>query len=49
MTDHFSSGANVMIAQVPIGHVTTGYVRAGDLFSWLCVAGLATSVIAALR
>ena len=45
MTDHFSSGAHVMIAQVPIGHVTTAYARAG----WLCVAGLATSVIAALR
>jgi apolipoprotein N-acyltransferase len=43
-TDHFS-GARTMIAHVPIGHVPTVYSRIGDLFAWLCVAGLGLSVV----
>jgi apolipoprotein N-acyltransferase len=39
LTDHFS-GAEAMVAQIPIGSVTTLYSVIGDLFAWLCVAGL---------
>jgi apolipoprotein N-acyltransferase len=46
-TDHFS-GAATMVAQVPLGNLATLYPRIGDLFAWLCVAGLAVSAMAAL-
>ena len=36
MTDHFSPDAHVMVAQLPLGHVTTIYARVGDLFGVLC-------------
>jgi len=49
MTDHFSPDAHVMVAQLPLGHVTTLYARVGDLFSWLCMAGLAIAATAAFR
>jgi apolipoprotein N-acyltransferase len=39
LTDHFS-GTEVMVAEIPIGSVTTLYSVIGDLFAWLCVAGL---------
>jgi hypothetical protein len=29
-----------MTAQVPLGRVPTLYAKTGDLFAWLCVAGL---------
>jgi apolipoprotein N-acyltransferase len=45
--DHFSGAAN-MVAQVPLGNVATVYARIGDLFAWLCVAGLAISAIVAV-
>jgi hypothetical protein len=38
-----------MVAQLPLGHVTTVYARVGDLVAWLCAAGLAIAVIAAIR
>src|SRR4029079_4996331 len=38
VTDHFSPGARVMVAQVPSARVRTVYARVGDLFAWLCVA-----------
>src|SRR5262249_19717802 len=46
VTDHYS-GARTMVAQVPIGGTPTLYPRIGDLFGWLCVAGLAIAIVAA--
>jgi apolipoprotein N-acyltransferase len=40
MSDHFSGGDRTLIAQVPIRHVATLYAKTGDLFAWLCVAGV---------
>jgi apolipoprotein N-acyltransferase len=40
VADHFAPGDSTLVAQVPIGHVPTLYARVGDLFAWLCVAGL---------
>jgi apolipoprotein N-acyltransferase len=34
-----------MVAQVPIGGTRTLYPRIGDLFGWLCVAGLALLIL----
>ena len=49
VTDHFSPGAQTMIAQVPLTRVSTIYTRVGDLFAWLCVASLLILIAAALR
>jgi apolipoprotein N-acyltransferase len=38
--DEFTPEQLVMVAQVPVGGVDTIYTRIGDLFAWLCVAGL---------
>jgi len=38
--DEFTPEQLVMVAQVPVGRVNTIYSRIGDLFAWLCVAGL---------
>jgi apolipoprotein N-acyltransferase len=38
--DPFVAPGQVMVAQVPLGHVATIYARWGDWFGWLCVAGL---------
>jgi apolipoprotein N-acyltransferase len=40
VADYFSPGDRTLNAQVPIGHVPTLYAKTGDLFGWLCVAGL---------
>ena len=40
VADHWAPGDSTLVAQVPIGHVPTLYARVGDLFAWLCVAGL---------
>jgi len=40
VADHFAPGDPTMVAQVPIGRVPTLYARVGDLFAWLCIAGL---------
>jgi apolipoprotein N-acyltransferase len=48
MADDAVPGGATMIAQVPIGHVRTLYTRIGDLFAWLCVAGAALALVAAL-
>jgi apolipoprotein N-acyltransferase len=44
VSDFFAPGDRTMIAQVPVGHVGTLYAKTGDLFAWLCVAGLAVGV-----
>ncbi|UCD17150.1 MAG: hypothetical protein JSV44_11970 [Candidatus Zixiibacteriota bacterium] len=38
--DYFTSDQRVMIADVPVGGVATLYSLIGDLFAWLCAAGL---------
>jgi apolipoprotein N-acyltransferase len=43
-TDHFSPGAETMVAWVPMRRVPTVYARVGDLFAWLCVAMLAMTI-----
>jgi apolipoprotein N-acyltransferase len=40
VADFFSTGDRTMTAQVPVGGVATLYAKVGDLFAWLCVAGL---------
>ena len=47
MTDYFSPGDRTLTVQVPAGRVSTLYARTGDLFAWLCVAGLIVLGIAA--
>jgi apolipoprotein N-acyltransferase len=42
--DDFASQDNVLVAQVPIQGVRTIYARIGDLFAWLCVAGVLLSI-----
>ena len=44
MTDYFAPGDGTMTAQLPLGGIRTVYGRVGDLFAWLCVAGLATAL-----
>jgi apolipoprotein N-acyltransferase len=44
LTDYFTSEDPVMIAYVPIKGVTTIYSRIGDLFAWLCMAGLVAAI-----
>jgi apolipoprotein N-acyltransferase len=40
LADYFARGDRTMTAQVPIGRVPTLYAKTGDLFAWLCVAGV---------
>jgi apolipoprotein N-acyltransferase len=49
VTDHFSPGAQIMIAQVPLTHISTIYTQVGDLFAWLCTASLLMLIATALR
>jgi apolipoprotein N-acyltransferase len=44
VSDFFAPGDRTMIAQVPVGHIRTLYTKTGDLFAWLCVAGLPVAV-----
>lgn len=38
--DYFGSSSGILIAAVPTHGVTTIYSRIGDLFAYLCAAGL---------
>jgi len=42
--DYFASEDRTLTVQVPLGNVPTLYARTGDLFAWLCVAGLAVAL-----
>jgi apolipoprotein N-acyltransferase len=42
--DHFTTEQRDMVALVPTRGVRTIYARVGDLFAWLCVAGLVAAV-----
>ncbi len=46
--DYRCTTPNIMIADIPIRNVNTLYVKIGDLFGWLCVAGLIIGVIFAI-
>jgi apolipoprotein N-acyltransferase len=39
-SDYFTSDAQVMVAYIPTKGVSTIYAAIGDLFAWLCIAGL---------
>lgn len=43
MTD-FASGDRTMTAQVPVGGIPTLYAKTGDLFAWICVAGVVVAL-----
>ena len=38
--DHYHASDRVLVAQLPTRGVRTIYSRVGDLFAWLCIAGL---------
>jgi apolipoprotein N-acyltransferase len=44
LTDYFTSEDPVMVAYIPTKGVTTIYSRIGDLFAWLCIAGLVAAI-----
>jgi apolipoprotein N-acyltransferase len=48
LADHFTPGLRVMVAQVPLGRVRTVYAKVGNLFAWLCAAGLAAMIVRAM-
>jgi apolipoprotein N-acyltransferase len=45
ITDYFKSEDPVVVAYIPTNGVTTIYSRIGDLFAWLCMAGLVTVIV----
>jgi apolipoprotein N-acyltransferase len=47
--DEFSAEQRVMMAQVPFSGVPTIYTRIGDLFAWLCIAGLLGAIAWAIQ
>jgi apolipoprotein N-acyltransferase len=49
VSDFFAGGDRTMTAQVPLGRVPTVYAKTGDLFAWLCVAGLIAVLGLALK
>ena len=44
VTDFFAVGDRTLTVQVPMGRVRTLYAMTGDLFAWLCVAGLVVAI-----
>jgi apolipoprotein N-acyltransferase len=42
--DFFAVGDRTVTAQVPVRGVRTLYARTGDLFAWLCIAGVVTAI-----
>jgi apolipoprotein N-acyltransferase len=48
VADYFAPGDHTLTVQVPVGGVRTLYARTGDLFAWLCVAGLVTALAMAI-
>ncbi|MFD8733430.1 nitrilase-related carbon-nitrogen hydrolase [Streptomyces sp. NPDC059618] len=47
-TDYFTTRRQTMVAYVPTRGGTTVYDRTGDLFAWLCLAGVAALAVTAL-
>ncbi len=48
-TDYFDSTDRTMVAQVPVGHVSTVFSTVGRWFEWLCLAGLLAVTASAFR
>jgi len=44
LTNYFTSEDPAMVSYVPTEGVTTIYSRIGDLFAWLCMAGLVAAI-----
>src|SRR5438093_2598962 len=44
VADYFAPGDRTLTVQVPVGSIPTLYARIGDLFAWLCVAGLVVAL-----
>lgn len=49
VADYFAAGDRTLTVQVPVGRVPTLYARTGDLFAWLCLAGLAAVLVSFVR
>ena len=45
VADYFAEGDRTLTVQMPLGGVPTLYARTGDLFAWLCAAGLVLSLV----
>jgi apolipoprotein N-acyltransferase len=48
VADYFSEGDRTLTVQLPVGGVRTLYARTGDLFAWVCVAGVVLALGTAL-
>jgi apolipoprotein N-acyltransferase len=46
--DHYIPGERVLVAQVPVGQVSTLYSYTPDWFAWLAILGLVTLIIVAI-
>jgi apolipoprotein N-acyltransferase len=44
VSDFFAPGDRTLTVQIPMGRVSTVYAATGDVFAWLCVAGLALTL-----
>jgi len=44
-TDFFAPGDRTLTVQLPIGRVRTIYARIGDMLGWVCVIGLAVTLV----
>lgn len=47
--DYFTTDQQTMVVSVPAKGIPTIYTAVGDLFSWLCVAGLIALILAGVR
>jgi apolipoprotein N-acyltransferase len=47
--DYFTTTDRVMVSHVPTRGTRTIYAQIGDLFAWVCLAGLALGVLVSLR
>ena len=45
VSDYFAPGDRTLTVQVPFGGIRTVYGRIGDVFAWLCVAGLVIALV----
>lgn len=47
--DYFAAGQVSMVAYLPVQAVRTVYGTVGDLFSWLCLAGVVVLIVSGVR
>jgi apolipoprotein N-acyltransferase len=43
--DYYTTDEQIMYADVPIQNTYTIYAQAGDVFAWICLAGLMTIIV----